>query len=352
MAESQLAETRRLSLLRGRPLIVGFVLLVLAVVVAVAAPRYATGPVRIVIDATPIASFDNRDPSKVRFGNLEFRGGLTLESRHPAFGGISGIHVEPDGNRFIAVTDKGSWLRGRIIYRDGRPADIADAEMAPILGQDGRALAARGWYDTESLAERDGVLYVGIERVEQIVRFDYRRDGLLARGQPVSVPADFKTLTYNKSLECVAAPQQGPLAGELITVSEQSLDAAGNLRSFVLGTNRVMRFSMSVKRTDEFDVSDCTILPPDDMLLLERRLSLVSGIAIRIRRVPLSSLKEGAVVDGLTMVEADLAYQIDNMEGISTHRTAGGDTIITIVSDDNFSVLQRNLLLQFAVVEE
>jgi len=350
MAKPQPTETRRLSFLRGRPLIVGLVVFILAIVVAVAAPRYATGPVRIVIDATPIASFDNRDPSKVRFGNLEFRGGLALESRHPAFGGISGINVEPGGNRFIAVTDKGSWLHGRIIYRDGRPAAIADAEMAPILGQDGRPLAARGWYDTESLAESDGFLYVGIERVEQIVRFDYRRDGLLARGQPISVPADFKTLAYNKSLECVAAPQQGPVAGELIAVSEQSLDVGGNLRSFVLGTNRVTRFS--VKRTDEFDVSDCTILPPDDLLLLERRLSPVRGIAIRIRRVPLSSLKEGAVVDGRTMVEADLAYQIDNMEGISIHRTAGGETIITIVSDDNFSVLQRNLLLQFAVVEE
>ena len=222
--------------------------------------------------------------------------------------------------------------------------------MAPILGQDGRPLAARGWYDTESLAERDGILYVGIERVEQIVRFDYRRDGLLARGQPINVPADFKTLTYNKSLECVAAPQQGPLAGDLIAVSEKSLDAAGNLRSFVLGTNRVTRFS--VKRTDEFDVSDCTILQPDDLLLLERRFSFVRGIAIRIRRVPISSLKEGAVVDGRTMIEADLAYEIDNMEGISIHRTTGGETIITIVSDDNFSVLQRNLLLQFAVVEE
>ena len=137
-----------MNFLRGRPLIVGLLLFFLAVVVAVAAPRLATGPVRIVIDATPIASFDNRDPSKVRFGNLEFRGGLVLESRHPAFGGISGLHMEPGGDRFIAVTDKGSWLRGRIIYRDGRPAGIADAEMAPILGQAGRPLSARGWYDT------------------------------------------------------------------------------------------------------------------------------------------------------------------------------------------------------------
>jgi hypothetical protein len=50
------------------------------------------------------------------------------------------------------------------------------------------------------------------------------------------------------------------------------------------------------------------------------------------------------------VIEADLAFEIDNMEGISIHRTTGGETIITIVSDDNFSVLQRNLLLQFAIV--
>ena len=31
---------------------------------------------------------------------------------------------------------------------------------------------------------------------------------------------------------------------------------------------------------------------------------------------------------------------------------ANGDTIITLVSDDNFSPIQRNLLLQFALVED
>jgi hypothetical protein len=73
---------------------------------------------------------------------------------------------------------------------------------------------------------------------------------------------------------------------------------------------------------------------------------------MRIRRLPLASLKEGALVDGRSMIEADLAYQIDNMEGIAVHRTAGGETILTIVSDDNFSFLQRSLLLQFALAEE
>ncbi|HXZ23015.1 MAG TPA: esterase-like activity of phytase family protein [Pseudolabrys sp.] len=313
--------------------------------------RYVAAPTRVEIDAMPIASFDNRDPTRTRFGALEFRGGLALTSKNPAFGGISGIHVEPDGSHFIAVTDKGSWLRGNIIYRDGRPTGIADAEMAPILGADGKPLATHGWFDAESLTEHEGMLYIGIERVEQIVRFDYRRDGLQARGQPVKVPPDFKTFIYNKSLECLTVPPQGsPWAGELIAVTEQSLDSAGNLRSFVLGDKDIVRFS--VKRSADFDASDCAVLPPGDLLLLERRFSPTNGIAMRIRRIPLNNIQAGGLVDGRTMIEADLAYQIDNMEGIAVHRDAQGETIITLVSDDNFSIIERNLLLQFAVVGE
>jgi hypothetical protein len=325
--------------------------ILLATSVFAQTPRYASVPTRIEIGAVPITSFDNRDPSQIRFGALEFRGGLELTSKNPAFGGISGLHIEPDGAHFLAVTDHGSWLRGRIVYRDGKPVGIADAEIAPILGSDGKPLAARGWYDTESLTERDGIFYIGIERVEQIVRLDYRRDGFKARAEPIKVPPDFKTFKYNRSLEClVAAPHGSPLAGVLIAVTERSLDARGNLRSFLLDGDRVARFS--VKRTDDFDVSDCAILPPSDLLLLERRYSLLRGVAIRIRRVPLESLKADALVDGHAMIEADLAYAIDNMEGMAVHRASSGEMIVTLISDDNFSFIQRNLLLQFAIVGE
>ena len=87
-------------------------------------------------------------------------------------------------------------------------------------------------------------------------------------------------------------------------------------------------------------------------MLLERRASPARGITIRIRRLPLAGIEDGAVVDGRTMIEADLAYQIDTMEGIGVHRHSAGDAIITLVSDDNFSIIQRNLLLQFLVTGE
>src|SRR5262249_30360441 len=76
---------------------------------------------------------------------------------------------------------------------------------------------------------------------------------------------------YNKSLDCLVAQRQGVLAGELIAVTERSLDNAGNLRSFLPGNDGVKRFS--VKRTDDFDVTNCTVLPPSDLLLLERLIT-------------------------------------------------------------------------------
>jgi len=95
------------------------------------------------------------------------------------------------------------------------------------------------------------------------------------------------------------------------------------------------------------------VLPSGDVLLLERRFSLFrGGIAMRLRRIALADIKPGALVDGPILLYADMGYQIDNMEGLSTHRTAAGDLILTMVSDDNFSFLQRTILLQFKLIEE
>jgi len=313
--------------------------------------RYPASPVGIEITARPIAAFDNRDVSRVRFGALEFRGGLVMTSAAPAFGGISGFHLDADGGRFVAVTDRGAWLRGRIVYRDGAPDAIADAEMAPILGADGKPLAARGWYDVESLTELDGQFYAGIERVHRIVRLDYRKRGLAAQGEPIPVPADFKTLASNKGLECLAGGRKGSaLAGTLVAVAEESLDAQGRHRGFLLKGGKTARFA--VTQSDAFAITDCAFLPSGDLLLLERHFSAVRGAAMRVRRLPAAAIRPDAVVDGDVLIVADLAYQIDNMEGIAVHRNDRGEIILTIVSDNNFSFIQRNLLLQFALIED
>jgi hypothetical protein len=70
---------------------------------------------------------------------------------------------------------------------------------------------------------------------------------------------------------------------------------------------------------------------------------------MRIRSVPLADVKPGALLDGPALITGDLAHQIDNMEGLSVHRAPGGALVLTLISDDNFSALQRTVLLQFTL---
>jgi hypothetical protein len=300
----------------------------------------------------PIEAFEPRDPSRTRFGALEFRGGLELTSKTKEFGGISGLKVYPDGAQFLAVTDRGRWLKGRIVYRGNVPAGIADAQMAPVLGPDGRAIAAtRGWYDTEALAEDNGTAYLGIERANKIVRFDLGKFGLLARGQPVPTPPAIDKLPNNKGIECIAVFLKGtPGAGAIVAIAERALDPAGNYRGFLIDGRAPGEFTMV--RHDSFDVSDCALLPGGDLLVLERHFTWATGVAIRLRRVARSAIVPGAVLQGRLLFEADLGYQIDNMEALGVHVAKDGTTILTMISDDNFSLLQRTILLQFALVGE
>ena len=310
----------------------------------------AASPHAIEIQAEPISGFDIRDPSRRQFGLLEFRGGLVLRSPDKNFGGLSAIRVAADGAHFISLTDRGWWFRGRLLYAGTRPSGIADAEMAPILGADGHPLAVRGWYDTESIAEDGGTLYVGIERVHQIVRFNYGKEGLLARGRAIALPPAVRALPTTKGIEAlVFVPKGLPLAGTLIAISERGLDTAGNLSAFLIGGATPGAFA--IKRSSSYDVTDAALLPGGDMLLLERRFGWDTGLAVRIRRIALGEIKPGALADGAVLVEADLGYEIDNMEGLSVHRAAGGEIVLTLVSDDNFSVVQRTLLLQFTLAE-
>ena len=103
----------------------------------------------------------------------------------------------------------------------------------------------------------------------------------------------------------------------------------------------------SVKRRDRYDVTDGAFLPNGDLLLLERRFELATGIGMRIRRIEGTNIRPGAVVDGEILMEAGLGYQIDNMEGLDVIAEADGSVRIIVTSDDNHSMLERNLMLEF-----
>ena len=306
-------------------------------------------PVSIEVNARPLAGFDTRDRSRVRFGELEFRSGLVLTSGFRGFGGLSGLRLDAKGERFIAISDKGGWFTGRIAYRGKQMTGLEEVEASPMLGPDGKPITARGWFDSESIALDGTLVYVGLERVNRVLRYDFSKGSTRAFGEEVPLPPAARKLPYNKGLEAlVAVPKGQPLEGTLIAISERGLDDQGNILAFLIGGRTPGQFT--VRRSENFDVSDAALLPSGDMLLLERKFSWIGGVGIRIRRIALKSIAPGAVADGPAIFFADLGNEIDNMEAIDAHVTAEGDTVITMLSDDNFSMVQRNLLLQFTLV--
>jgi hypothetical protein len=305
----------------------------------------------IVVQARPLESFSTAERGSHRVGSLLYRGGLVLTSKDRDFGGLSSIRMQDAGATFVSVTDRGNWVTGRVVSKNGVPTALTDVVLAPLINSDGRPLIhSRRWYDSEALAMADGIAYVSFERVHQIMRFDFGASGIHARGEPVQVPPEMRALPANKGVEAlVVAPPDTGIAGALIGFSETAV-SAGHHAGFIIGGPQPGLFRL--RHSNDYDVTDAALLPGgNEMLILERKWSVLSGVAARIRRVSVADILPTAVVDGPVIFEADMGYEIDNFEGIDVHQEPTGHTVVTLVSDDNFSIIQRTLFLQFTLVE-
>ncbi|WP_372353175.1 esterase-like activity of phytase family protein [Pararhizobium sp. YC-54] len=285
------------------------------------------------------------------FGKLEFIGGIEMSSSNALLGAISSIRFRPDRKSFLAVMDTGHWVEGKI-KRDqkGRLAGASDLTVTSMIDANGRSEQVKERMDCEGVALRDGAVlasYEGLHRVDSYPDPGFARSGPVAT-LPLLIPE--QSLGGNRGLETIAvSPKDGPLAGGTAVVAERSFDTAGHLLAAVLDGPRKGVFS--VVRKGPFAVTDGAFLPNGDLLILERRFSFAEGLGMQIRRIRGGDIKPGAVVDGEILLNADMGYQIDNMEGLDVIVEPGGDIRIIIVSDDNHSILERNLMLEFRLVE-
>lgn len=320
----------------------------LAVLLTVHASVAAPGVFSFEVSARPIDNF-RIGSGQQRFGELEFVGGLemTASSRH--FGGLSALHVFDDQTRMLAVADTGFWLKAQI-ERDenGRPTGLVNSAMWEMT-----EFGPGKWEtDAEGLTIAGDTAYVSFERDHRIADYTLDKDGFPVLQSEAPPPVPLRELRRNRGFETVTvAPETSPLAGSLIGVSEKSLDRNGNMMAFVRRPDG-SSFEFSVKRVGEFDITDGQFLPDGDLILLERRFNVTDGVAMRLRRIDGGSIEEGATVDGEELLQGNLLYQIDNMEGLSITVDPDGTPRLTIISDDNHSILQRNLLLEFRLVGE
>ncbi|TPI54067.1 hypothetical protein FJ420_30970 [Mesorhizobium sp. B3-1-3] len=325
-----------------------------ACVLACALPAIAASgaPAETVeISARPISQF-HVGHDETQFGPLEFVGGLEMTSPARDFGALSAFRFQKPGSDFIGVADTGFWFFGAITHdADRRPSGVSNFRMQQMVDASGQPTDRKWEVDAEGLGVKDGIATVGFERDQRVAQFKIDPDDMKAPIRQLDYLVPAKELRQNRGFETVThANPYGQHAGGLVVVSERSLDEAGNVYAAIIeGPHKGV---FTVRRDGDFDITDGAFLPDGDLLLLERSFSIARGVKMRLRRIYGESVAKGAVADGPVLMEADMGYQIDNMEGLDVWTRDDGALMVSLISDDNHSILQRNLYLEFILHQD
>ena len=188
---------------------------------------------------------------------------------------------------------------------------------------------------------------MAFERNHRVLRYPFTSDRFGPPDGGLTLPAETKRMSANRGIEAVAPIRAGRLKGATVLFSERLPDKNGNLRGWLIGGPTPG--AIALKNVGGFDITDAAPLPDGGIVVLERRFRYSEGVKMRIRRIAAKDLKPGALISGEVLLEANDSLNIDNMEGIAAHQGVSGETVLTLISDDNFSALQRTLLMQFAL---
>ena len=282
-----------------------------------------------------------------RLGPLAWRGGLEIRSPDSRFGGISAIGVSPDGTRLLAITDRGHWIRARLGYdRHGRLARIGQGMIGKLPALPGRAGARLS--DAEALARSATGIVVAFEQAHRLV--EYRLD---SSGSPVSArrvvgPHGMSGLPGNAGIEALV----GLADGRFLAIAEGRETMAGQTRAW-LGSGRGWA-APGFEVSQRFRPTGAALAAAGRVLVLERRFSWLGGMAARIKSVAAAALAPATIsggrpIRGTVLATLEMPFVVENFEGIATRRGADDKTLIYLASDDNFIILQRTLLLMFAL---
>jgi hypothetical protein len=241
----------------------------------------------------------------------------------PRFGGISAIELGPDGSGFVAVSDRGAIITGRI-RRDpaGRIEGIDAGAIAHLAGRDGAPLPPPR-SDAEGLALMDdGTLFVSFEIAPRVLRYDR----VFGAATYLPIPRDFDRMQPNGALEALAVDAEGTL----YTLPEVSVRRTGEHPVYRFRDGR-WDVPFSLPPQGSYRPVGADIGPDGRLYLLERSFGL-TGFAARVRRFVVT----GDSIDaGATLIDTARGTH-GNLEGLSVWRDAAGALRLTLVSDNNF----------------
>ncbi|TAJ91139.1 MAG: hypothetical protein EPO10_13970 [Reyranella sp.] len=321
-------------------------LLTLSLLVAACAgvsPPAAAQEQPVTIDSSAL-TLKIDEPKAARVGRLVWRGGLEMRGNLRIFGGLSDLHVTPDNRTLTSISDEGSWLVATPRFdANGTLVGLGDARMGQLRGLDGKPIESKAEADAEAFARLpDGSWLVAFERRHRLWRYS----SLTATPLPVEGPADIGRQPGNGGIEALTALADGTV----IAISEEYSLQPATVVGWIGKPDAAGRYtwsSFSYATVPDFKPTALAVLPDGAFATLERAFDMVRGVRVRVMRIDAAQLKPGATVRPEELAFLASPYAVDNLEGLAATRGAKGETLLWLMSDDNFNPLQRNILMLF-----
>jgi hypothetical protein len=284
------------------------------------------------------------DPAATSVGRLLWRGGLSMKANSRSFGGWSDLHVTPDGHTLTSISDQGAWFTATVDYdAKGNLAGLSGGRIGKLLGLDGQPLIDKAKADAEGMARLpDGSWLLSFERQHRLWRYPT----LSSTPIPFDGPADIDRQPTNGGIETLTALADG----RIIAISEEYSLRPGTLVGWIGTPTKTGRYewqTFEYVQTPDFNPTAIARLPDGSFATIERAFDFIRGVRCRVMRFDAAELRPGGTVHAQELAWLASPYTVDNLEGLAATKGSRGETLLWLISDDNFNPLQRNVLLLF-----
>ena len=283
------------------------------------------------------------NPDQKAVGKLTYRGGVELFSQSDRFGGFSALGLSADGKRLVSLTDEGNRLDAHLVYGpDGNLAGITNTEIFTLTGPGGIPLIDKSMADAESMAPGvDGEIIVAFERIHRLWAYPPNQ----TEPSPLPLPAEMKNAPDNSGIEALTLLDDG----SLFAIAE----GKGRGGTFLAWVSNPKGWSVLIyKSEDSYRPTGAATLPGGDVVVVERYFTPREGARARIRRIKADGIRAGAEVSGELLADIRAPLTVDNFEGIEAIKGPRGETLLFLISDNNFNRFgpQRTLLMMFELM--